>query len=111
MHTAATETVIKIRAVDLELLKSIIGQFVPLSSVIVYGSRCRDTASNVSDIDILLLKPLISAASVSVLRESLDESNIGPRVDLHTIAELPDGWIQTILATGVQLDSAVASGG
>jgi predicted nucleotidyltransferase len=111
MRTTATETVIKIRAVDLELLKSIIGRFVPLSSVIVYGSRCRETATNISDIDILLLEPSISVASVSVLRESLDESNIGPRVDLHTAAELPDSWIQAILGTGVRLDSAVASGG
>jgi predicted nucleotidyltransferase len=110
MRRTATETVIKIRAVDLDLLKSIIGRVVPLSRVIVYGSRCRDTARDISDIDLLLLEPSISAASVSVLRESLDESNIGPRVDLHTIAELPDGWIQAILATGVQLDSAIASG-
>ncbi len=110
MNTTATESVINIRAVDLELLKSIIGRFVPLSSVIVYGSRCRDTATTVSDIDVLLLQLSISAASVSVLRESLDESNIGPRVDLHTSNELPESWIQGILATGVRLDSAVASG-
>ena len=43
------------------------------------------------------------------LREQLDESNIGPRVDLHTADELPDVWIQGILATGVRLDSAVTS--
>ncbi len=110
MNTTATESVINIRAVDLELLKSIIGRLVPLSSVIVYGSRCRDTATTVSDIDVLLLQLSISAASVSVLRESLDESNIGPRVDLHTSNELPESWIQGILATGVRLDSAVASG-
>lgn len=110
MNRTATESVINIRAVDLELLRSIIGRFVPLSSVIVYGSRCRDTATTVSDIDVLLLQLSISAASVSVLRESLDESNIGPRVDLHTSNELPESWIQGILATGVRLDSAVASG-
>lgn len=110
MSTTATASVINIRAVDLELLKSIIGRFVPLSSVIVYGSRCRNTATTVSDIDVLLLQLSISAASVSVLRESLDESNIGPRVDLHTSNELPESWIQGILATGVRLDTAVASG-
>ena len=110
MSTTATESVITIRAVDLELLKSIIARFVPLSSVIVYGSRCHDTATTVSDIDVLLLQLSISAASVSVLRETLDESNIGPRVDLHTYNELPESWIQGILATGVRLDAAVASG-
>ncbi len=100
-----------LRHEDFELLKSIVRNFVPLSSVIIYGSRCNGTARDTSDIDLLLLDSSITPLNVSELREQLDESNIGPRVDLHTAADLPDSWIQGILATGVRLDSAVASGG
>jgi predicted nucleotidyltransferase len=81
-----------------------------ISCRLTYGSRCHDTATTISDIDVLLLQLSISAASVSVLRESLDESNIGPRVDLHTYNEIPESLIQGIFATGVRLDAAVASG-
>lgn len=98
-----------LRNEDFELLKSIVRNFVPLSSVIIYGSRCNGTARDTSDIDLLILDSSITPLNVSELREQLDESNIGPRVDLHTAAELPDSWIQGILATGVRLDSAVTS--
>jgi predicted nucleotidyltransferase len=100
-----------LRNEDFELLKSIVRNFVPLSSVIIYGSRCNGTARDTSDIDLLILDSSITPLNVSELREQLDESNIGPRVDLHTAAELPDSWIQGILSAGVRLDSAVASGG
>ena len=109
IRAATLDVALNLRHEDLVLLKSIAQNFVPLSSVIVYGSRCNGTARDTSDIDLLLLDSAITPLSVSELREQLDESNIGPHVDLHTAAELPDAWIQGILATGVRLDSAVTS--
>jgi predicted nucleotidyltransferase len=109
IRAATLDGAISLRHEDFQLLKSIVQNFVPLSSVIIYGSRCNGTARATSDIDLLLLDPSITPIKVSELREQLEESNIGPRVDLHTAAELPDIWIQGILATGVHLDSAVTS--
>ena len=109
IRAATLDVALCLRHEDLELLKSIVQNFVPLSSVIIYGSRCNGTARDISDIDLLLLDPSITQLNVSELREQLDESNIGPRVDLHTADELPDGWIQGILAAGVRLDSAVTA--
>jgi predicted nucleotidyltransferase len=111
IRAATLDVALSLRHEDFELLKSIVRNFVPLSSVIIYGSRCNGTARDTSDIDLLILDSSITQLNVSELREHLDESNIGPRVDLHTVADLPDSWIQGILATGVRLDSAVASGG
>jgi predicted nucleotidyltransferase len=111
IRAATLDVALSLRHEDFELLKSIVRNFVPLSSVIIYGSRCNGTARDTSDIDLLILDSSITPLNVSELREQLDESNIGPRVDLHSIAELPDSWIQAIVATGVRLDSAVASGG
>ena len=108
-RTATLDVALSLRHEDFELLKSIVQNFVPLSSVIIYGSRCNGTARDTSDIDLLLLDSSITPLNVSELREQLDESNIGPRVDLQTAAELPDVWIQGILSTGVRLDSAVIS--
>ena len=109
IRAATLDVALSLHREDLELLKSIVQNFVPLSSVIIYGSRCNGTARATSDIDLLLLDSSITSLNVSELREQLDESNIGPRVDLHTADELPDGWIQGILAAGVRLDSAVTS--
>lgn len=109
IRAATLDVALSLRHEDLELLKSIVQNFVPLSSVIIYGSRCNGTARDTSDIDLLLLDSSITSLNVSELREQLDESNIGPRVDLHTADELPDGWIQGILAAGVRLDSAVTA--
>ena len=109
IRAATLDGAISLRPEDFELLKSIVQNFVPLSSVIIYGSRCNGTARATSDIDLLLLDSSITPLKVSELREQLEESNIGPRVDLHTAAEVPDIWIQGILATGVHLDSAVTS--
>ena len=109
IRAATLDVALILHREDFELLKSIVQNFVPLSSVIIYGSRCNGTARDTSDIDLLLLDSSITPINVSELREQLDESNIGPRVDLHTAAELPDVWIQGILATGVRLDSAVTS--
>lgn len=106
-RNATTDFAITLLRDELAHLKSIVQNFVPLSSVIIYGSRCNGTARASSDIDLLLLDSSITPPIVSELREQLDESNIGPRVDLHTAAELPDVWIQGILNTGVRLDSAV----
>jgi len=111
IRAATLDVALSLRHEDFELLKSIVRNFVPLSSVIIYGSRCNGAARDTSDIVLLILDSSITPLNVSELREQLDESNIGPRVDLHTAAELPDSWIQGILATGVRLDSAVASGG
>jgi predicted nucleotidyltransferase len=110
IRAAALDVALILRHEDFELLKSIVRNFVPLSSVIIYGSRCNGTARDTSDIDLLILDSSITPLNVSELREQLDESNIGPRVDLHTAAELSDSWIQGILSAGVRLDSAVASG-
>ena len=109
IRAATLDVALSLHREDLVLLKSIVQNFVPLSSVIIYGSRCYGTARDTSDIDLLLLDSSITSLNVSELREQLDESNIGPRVDLHTADELPDGWIQGILAAGVRLDSAVTA--
>jgi predicted nucleotidyltransferase len=109
IRAATLDVSLSLRHEDFELLKSIVQNFVPLSNVIIYGSRCNGTAREASDIDLLLLDSSITPLKVSELREQLDESNIGPRVDLHTAAELPDIWIQGILSAGVRLDSAVTT--
>ena len=74
IRAATLDVALSLRHEDLELLKSIVQNFVPLSSVIIYGSRCNGTARDTSDIDLLLLDSSITPLNVSELREQLDES-------------------------------------
>jgi predicted nucleotidyltransferase len=78
IRAATLDVALILRHEDFELLKSIVRNFVPLSSVIIYGSRCNGTARDTSDIDLLILDSSITPLNVSELREQLDESNIDP---------------------------------
>lgn len=79
-----------------EMLLALLQRDLPGVTVWVYGSRVKGTARPNSDLDLVVFTTPTQRLRVSELKDTLDESNLPFRVDLHVWDEIPERFHEVI---------------
>ncbi len=83
---------------DLEIIRSILSQFVPGREVRLFGSRASDRARRYSDIDLVVMTEQPLDVKVhAALMEAFSESALPFKVDVLDAATLAEGFRRSIL--------------
>ncbi|GHU60688.1 hypothetical protein FACS189445_0700 [Spirochaetia bacterium] len=88
---------------DRDILVSLIGQFLPHSTVWAFGSRIKGNARPWSDLDLVVFTKTEQRPQISLLKEALEESNLSFRVDLLEWDGIPESFRENIKAEYVVL--------
>jgi predicted nucleotidyltransferase len=89
---------------QLELVRSILSQFVPGSRVVAFGSRATGNSKPFSDLDLVIYSRVPLAIEVLAnLRMAFSESNLPFKVDLIESHELTPQFLQSISKSGIQI--------
>jgi predicted nucleotidyltransferase len=94
-------------------LQIIITQYAPQFEVWAYGSRVTGKCHEASDLDLVLVHPIMpdetKCDTLFELREALTQSNVPISVDVMDWARLPQEFRQQITACAVKLFDAGAA--
>ncbi len=92
---------------QLEIVRAILAHHVPDRDVLVFGSRARDNAKPMSDLDLAILgeEPL-SLSLRSAIEEAFCESDLPMKVDLLDWSTTADSFRRLIARDGVPVQKA-----
>lgn len=90
---------------ELQMLQTLLNQYVPHTIVWAFGSRVKCTANPASDLDLAVFISPNQEIQLSLLKEALEESNISFRVDVHNWHELPESFHENIRSNYVEIQS------
>jgi len=92
-------TAVNIQPRDQEILYSLLSQYLPNTTVWAYGSRTTGNALPWSDLDLVVFTEANQKCQLSLLKETLEESNLPFRIDLLEWDWLPDDFKANIKAS------------
>lgn len=95
---------IQLEPKHLEIVKKILNDFKVLAYV--FGSRVKNTAKNLSDLD-LCLRDNYDKTIVRKLQDAFEESDLPFKVDIVVWSELSDGFKKHIEADLVEFNSFI----
>ena len=87
---------IDIKAKDLKTLLALLQQYLPNTLVWAFGSRVKFTSKPASDLDLVAFITEKQKMSFSLLKDSLVESTLPFRVDLHDWNDIPENFRKNI---------------
>lgn len=94
---------------EAKLVTSLLQKHLPGVAAWAYGSRARWNARPDSDLDLVVFADRSQSASVSALREALEESSLPYRVDLLVWDEIPDNFRPNIEKERVEVSPPAAA--
>jgi predicted nucleotidyltransferase len=103
-------TQINITPSELQIVKDILARYLPEhSTVIIFGSRVRGTATSHSDLDLAIAIPHqeIDLSVLSKLRYAFDESRLPYKVDLADLNAIDAEFKQVISNEGRRLSEVL----
>ena len=89
---------------ELQIIRHLLKQYLPDTTVWVYGSRVNGNAQPASDLDLVAFTE--QSLAISELREAFEESNLPYRVDLFTWEQMPEIFKETIIKRYVVIQSS-----
>ena len=90
------EATLDITVAQRNLLRSLLQQHLPNTTVWAYGSRVNGQAHSASDLDLVAFALPSQSAAIAELREALEESNLPFRVDLFVWEQVPESFRESI---------------
>ncbi len=90
------EATLDITVAQGNLLRSLLQQHLPNTTVWAYGSRVSGQAHSASDLDLVAFALPSQPAAIAELREALEESNLPFRVDLFVWEQVPESFRESI---------------
>ena len=95
---------------DLEIVRAIVGRFVPGKEVRAFGSRAAGNARRHSDLDLVVMteRPL-DVVVLAGMNEAFSESSVPFTVDVLDWASLDENFRRLILEGSVVLQASVPS--
>ena len=90
------EATLDITVAQGNLLRSLLQQYLPNTTVWAYGSRVNGQAHSASDLDLVAFTLPSQSAAIAELREALEESNLPFRVDLFVWEQVPESFREFI---------------
>ncbi|SMM99163.1 Nucleotidyltransferase [uncultured Candidatus Thioglobus sp.] len=68
---------------QIQLLNGIFAQYLPSGSVIIYGSRVKNTHTKISDVDLAIKNSLLNRHQLAELIDAIEESDFPYLCDLQ----------------------------
>ena len=90
------EATLDITVAQSKLLRLLLQQHLPNTTVWAYGSRVNGQAHSASDLDLVAFALPSQSAAIAELREALEESNLPFRVDLFVWEQVPESFRESI---------------
>lgn len=81
-----------------QLVRALLQEYLPETTVWAYGSRVKGTARPHSDLDLVAFASAQQQAAIAELKDAFDESDLPFRVDLFAWHEIPKSFHRTIAA-------------
>ncbi|MFK0572762.1 nucleotidyltransferase family protein [Endozoicomonas sp.] len=94
----------------LQLLRDMLNHHLPGVQIRAYGSRVTGHSHPASDLDLVAFSSPQQEASVSALREALEESSLPFRVDFFVWSQVPESFQRNILQNYVIITEGTDSG-